>query len=286
MISGKTQVCGILAYPAEHSMSPRMQNYYAKMSGIDLAYVPFKTEPERLGEAVRGAYSLNVLGLNVTVPHKQSVMAHLKEIDPGAAAIGAVNTLVRMDDGYKGYNTDAEGLLRAMKKEKIGIAGRTCIMIGAGGAARAAAYILAREGAEKIYVLNRSVEKARGLAEGINRVFQKEIMTALPLDGWKQIPEQRCLAVQATSVGMYPDTDASPIAEAGFFDKLETAVDVIYTPAKTRFLKLASAAGAKTMNGLDMLIFQGIIAFELWNPGVRVSEETVEGARRLILESQ
>lgn len=282
MTSGKTRVCGVLAYPVEHSMSPQMHNYFAEASGVDLTYVPFKVEPERLGEAVRGAYGLNVLGLNVTVPHKQAVMDHLKDIDEGAAAIGAVNTLVRMDGGYKGYNTDAEGLWRAMKREQFAVTGKVCIMIGAGGAAKAVAYLLAREGAKKIYVLNRSVERAQILAESINQTFQKQVMEALPLDGWKQIPENGCLAVQTTSVGMHPHVDASPIEDPAFFGKLDGAVDIIYTPAQTRFMELAEAAGAKTMNGLNMLIYQGIIAFELWNPGIQVPEEAVEGARSLI----
>lgn len=284
MTTGKTRVCGVMAYPVEHSMSPQMHNYFARMSGIDLTYVPFKVEPERLGEAVRGAYGLNILGINVTVPHKQAVMEHVKEIDAGAAAIGAVNTLVRMDGGYKGYNTDAEGLLRAMKREQMEIAGRVCILVGAGGAAKAAAYLLAREGAEKVYILNRSTGKAQALAESINRTFQKPLMQALPLDGWRDIPENGCLAVQTTSVGMHPHVDASPIEDKAFFQKLDAAVDVIYTPAQTRFMELAAAAGAKTMNGLNMLVYQGIIAFELWNPDVQVPEEAVEGARSLIQE--
>lgn len=284
MTSGKTRVCGVMAYPVEHSMSPQMHNYFAEMSGIDLTYVPFKVEPENLGEAVGGAYGLNILGMNVTVPHKQAVMKHLKEIDAGAAAIGAVNTLVRMDGGYKGYNTDAEGLWRAMKREQMEIAGRVCILVGAGGAAKAAAYLLAREGAEKVYILNRSLEKAQALAQSINTTFEKALMEALPLDGWRDIPENGCLAVQTTSVGMYPDVDVSPIEDGAFFRKLDGAVDIIYTPAKTRFMELAEAAGAKTMNGLNMLIYQGIIAFELWNPDTKVPEEAVEGARSLIYE--
>lgn len=283
MMSGKTRVCGVLAYPVEHSMSPLMQNYYAEMSGVDLIYVPFKTEPSRLGEAVRGAYAMNVLGLNVTVPHKQAVMEHLAAIDEGAAAIGAVNTLVRMEEGYKGYNTDAEGLMRAMKREGIPIAGRVCILIGAGGAAKASGYMLAREGAAKIYVLNRSLNRAEALAAGINRTFGREVMTAMGLDEWEKIPETGCLAVQTTSVGMHPNVKDSPITDEAFFAKIDTAVDIIYTPERTQFMKLAEAAGAKTMNGLNMLIYQGIIAFELWNPGTVVPEETVEGVREKIL---
>ncbi len=264
-------------------MSPLMHNYFADVSGIDMIYVPFKVEPGRLGEAVRGAYALNLLGVNVTVPHKQAVRDHLKEIDRAAGMIGAVNTLVRVEGGYKGYNTDAEGLFCAMAERGIGIAGRSCILVGAGGAAKAAAYILAREGAEKIWCLNRSLSSAQRLAEDINGLFGRAVMQALPLDNWAAIPQEKCLAVQATSVGMSPQADKSPVEAPAFFAKVDMAVDMVYTPMETRFMKLASQAGAKTMNGLDMLIYQGITAFELWNPGVKVPKEAVAGVRERIL---
>jgi len=112
MISGKSKVCGVMAYPVEHSMSPLMHNYYSEKTGTDLVYVPLKVEPGRVEEAVKGAYALNFTGMNVTVPHKQEVMKYLVDIDEDAKAIGAVNTLVRTDGGYKGYNTDAAGLKR------------------------------------------------------------------------------------------------------------------------------------------------------------------------------
>lgn len=109
-MDGKTRVCGLIANPVEHSMSPLMQNFYAERTGVNLAYVPFKVEDDKVGDAVRGAFALNILGLNVTVPHKQRVMEYLADMDEDARAIGAVNTLVRVQDGYKGYNTDGAGL--------------------------------------------------------------------------------------------------------------------------------------------------------------------------------
>ena len=169
-ISGKTMVCGILAYPVEHSMSPVLQNLYAERTGVDMAYVPFKVkpEPEEIEAALKGAHALNVRGLNVTVPHKQAVMPFLKEIDEGARVIGAVNTLVWREDGYAGYNTDAAGILRAMKEEGIVIKDSACILIGAGGAAKAAGYVLVKNGARVIYILNRSLERAKELAQELN----------------------------------------------------------------------------------------------------------------------
>lgn len=284
MTSGKTRVCGVMACPVEHSMSPLMHNFLAEKSGVDVTYVPFRVQPETVGEAVRGAYALNVLGMNVTVPHKQAVMEHLPEIDEAASAIGAVNTLVRMEGGYKGYNTDAAGLLRTMTEAGIVIKDQTCILLGAGGAAKAAAYVLAKEGAKKVYALNRSVERAEALAKDINGLSGRDILIPMTMDGWREITENDCLAVQTTSVGMHPHVDEAVIADEGFYRKLNTAFDVIYTPMETKFMKLAAAAGAKTKNGLDMLLYQGIIAFELWNPDVTVSAEIIDGARQLLID--
>lgn len=284
MTSGKTSVCGVIAYPVEHSMSPMMHNFFAEQTGVDLNYMPFKVKPEQVKEAVEGAFALNILGLNVTVPHKQAVMEHLAAIDDAAAAIGAVNTLVRQENGYKGYNTDAPGLLRAMTEAGMTVKGRTCILLGAGGAAKAAAYVLAKEGAAKVYVLNRSLERAKILSEEINGRFGKEILFPMKLEDWREIPEKGCLAVQSTSVGMHPHVDEAVIEDEAFYEKLSDAFDIVYTPMETRFMKLASAAGARVSNGLSMLLYQGIIAFELWNPGVTVSEETAERAKKLLID--
>lgn len=281
--SGKTMVCGVMGCPIEHSMSPMMHNYYSEQLGVDMTYVPFKVQPEQVGAAVRGAYALNVTGVNVTVPHKQAVMEHLCGIDEAAETIGAVNTLVWQENGYKGYNTDAAGLFRAMTEAGMEIRDKTCILLGAGGAAKAAAYVLAKEGAARVYVLNRSVDKARSLADDINGRFGRELLVPLALSDWRSIPEKDCLAVQTTSVGMHPEVEAAPVTEPGFYEKLGAAFDVIYTPVETKFMKLAASAGAKTSNGLDMLLYQGIAAYELWYPEVRIPEPVIDGARELLV---
>lgn len=281
--SGKTMVCGVMGCPIEHSMSPMMHNYYSEQMGVDMTYVPFKVQPGQVGAAVRGAYALNVTGVNVTVPHKQAVMEHLCGIDEAAETIGAVNTLVRQENGYKGYNTDAAGLFRAMTEAGMEIRDKTCILLGAGGAAKAAAYVLAKEGAARVYVLNRSVDKARSLAADINGRFGRELLVPLALSDWRSIPEKGCLAVQTTSVGMHPEVEAAPVTEPEFYEKLGAAFDVIYTPVETKFMKLAASAGAKTSNGLDMLLYQGIAAYELWYPEVRIPEPVIDGARELLV---
>ncbi|MCI8535415.1 MAG: shikimate dehydrogenase [Hungatella sp.] len=284
MISAKAKVCGIMAYPVEHSLSPLMHNFYAEQMGIDFVYVPFKVQKEQVKAAIRGAYALNLTGMNVTVPHKQTVIPYLKELDSAAKSIGAVNTLVRTEGGYKGYNTDASGFLRAIKGAGIHISGQDCLLIGAGGAAKAVAYILGEQGAASVIVLNRNEQRAWTLAQEMNQLFKRNFMTALGLHDYGRLEEKSWLAIQTTTVGMHPDIEASPVQDKAFYKKISVAMDVIYTPAKTQFMTLVEEAGGRAISGLDMLIYQGIEAFELWNPGQKVSEEIVAKARQMMEE--
>lgn len=281
-VRGTSRVCGILANPVEHSMSPMLQNLYARCTGTDFIYVPFKVKEEELQAAVSGAFALNISGMNVTVPHKQAVMRYLDGIDETAREIGAVNTLVRTERGYRGYNTDVPGLKRAVEEAGFTVKGRDCLLIGAGGAARAAAYMLARGGAESITVLNRSLEKAEELAEYGNRIAGRMLMRALPLSQWNALCGKRYLAIQCTSVGMHPAEDAAPIEDKEFYHLIEEALDVIYTPAETKFMRMVREAGGRAVNGLKMLVYQGAVSYELWNPGVQVDRETLALAETLI----
>lgn len=284
MISGKAMVCGVIGNPVGHSLSPMMQNFYGEALGLDFIYIPCNVPDEEVGTAVKGIYALGFEGINVTVPHKQRVMPYLLEIDEAARCIGAVNTLVRMEGGYKGYNTDAEGLFRAITGQGISIEGQDCLMIGAGGAAKAVAYMLMKAKAASVTVLNRTVDKAQTLAQEMNRQFGTDIMKAMALEDYPKLEKDSYLAIQTTSVGMYPKVGHAPIEEPEFYKKIHTAVDIIYTPAETEFMKYVKAAGGKAINGLDMLIYQGIIAFELWNPQVKVPEDVIKTVREMMTE--
>lgn len=284
MISGKAMVCGVMGNPVGHSLSPMMHNYYGEALGLDYIYVPCKVEPNEVGDAVRGAYALGFEGINVTVPHKQRVMEYLLELDDAAKCIGAVNTLVRMEGGYKGYNTDADGLYRAIMGQEVNPEGQDCLMLGAGGAAKAVAYMLMKHGASSVTILNRTVDKAQALAEMMNRQFGRDAMKAMSLQDYRELDKESYLAFQTTSVGMFPNVGHAPIEDASFYQKIHTAVDIVYTPAKTRFMELVETAGGRAVGGLDMLIYQGIIAFELWNPGVTVTEEMVQVVRDKMTE--
>ena len=279
-MDGKTKVCGIMANPVEHSYSPMMQNFFGERTGVNFAYVPLKVEPGMVEEAVKGAYAMNLAGMNVTVPYKQQVIPYLKEVDEGAAAIGAVNTLVRIPGGYRGYNTDAPGLYRAMEEAGIPVEGEDCILLGAGGAAKAAAWTLGSHGARAVYILNRSGERAEALAAEMNSRFGGERFRALALADYRQIPDGSYLCVQSTSVGMAPDTEGILIDDEAFYRKIHTGFDLVYTPFTTAFMRAVERAGGRAVNGLSMLIYQGVIAYELWNPGVKVDRETADAVRR------
>ena len=284
MISAKAKVCGVMAYPVEHSLSPLMHNFFAGEMGIDFVYVPFKVQTECVEDAVKGAFALNLAGMNVTVPHKQRVIPWVKEMDPAAKAIGAVNTLVRTEDGFKGYNTDAGGLSRAMGEFGMTIEGKDWILIGAGGAAKAAAYVLGSRDANTVVILNRDEYKARELADETNRRFGREFVTAAALNDWRKLPDREWQAIQTTSVGMYPHGGQAPVEDPAFYRNISRAMDVIYTPARTRFALLVEEAGGQAAGGLDMLIFQGAEAFQRWNPGTVIPEEVIKKARLLMWE--
>lgn len=273
-INGRTKTCGLIGNPVEHTLSPVIHNNLAELTGINMVYVPFKVENEVLSEAIKGAQALEIGGLNVTVPHKERVMPYLKEIDALAGKIGAVNTLVPCEGGYKGYNTDMPGLYRAMLSDGIRVDGEKVILLGAGGVARAVAVMLA-EKVEKLYILNRTVEKAEAIATEVNGYADREVAVAMALSEHEKLPAGKYLAVQATNIGMYPKTDEAIIEDKAFYEKIHTAYDLIYNPDETKFMQLVKEAGGSAYNGLKMLLYQGIIAYELWND-ISISEAQAE----------
>lgn len=274
-INGRTRTCGLIGNPVEHTLSPLIHNTLAARLGQELVYVPFHVEQGRLAEAVKGAEALNILGMNVTVPYKSEVMACLAKVDDLARNIGAVNTLVRTEGGYRGYNTDMEGLYRAMQSEGIRIAEERIILLGAGGAARAVAWLCVAKGAERVYLLNRTLDRAETVAAEVNTSAGREAVRPMKLAEYEQIPEGKYLAIQGTSVGLSPNDEDVVIADAAFYEKVHTGFDLIYNPWETKFMRLVKAYGGRAYNGLKMLLYQGIIAYELWN-GVKVSEKDAQ----------
>jgi shikimate dehydrogenase len=261
-ISGKTKICALIGDPVEHTMSPAMHNAAFQEMGLDYVYIPFLVNARDLPHAVAGFRALNVRGFNVTIPHKVSVIPLLDSLDPLAQKIGAVNTVVNNNGELKGFNTDAEGFLRALTEKGFKPKGKKIVVLGAGGASRAISFILTKEGA-KISILNRQQELdwAVDIARLIKDNFKQEIK-ALELSHLTDVLPAD-LIVNATSVGMSPTPNISPIPALPR-SKAPLVFDIVYNPIQTRFLKDASAASAQTISGVDMLAWQGALAFEKW----------------------
>jgi len=263
--SGKTKVCGVIGDPIEHTMSPVMHNAAFQDMGIDYVYLPFRVKKEEVGRAIEGMRALNMRGLNVTIPHKVAVIPFLDDLDPLADKIGAVNTIVNDDGVLKGYNTDATGFLQPLLEEGIEPEGKSVAILGAGGAAKAVSFILAERGA-RIVILNRRLEMgwAEELAARISQAFSREV-TALELNGENLtgVLKKTDILVNATSVGMSPDTGRTPV-DTDLLRPNLVVYDIVYNPIKTRLRKEAEAVGATVISGLDMLVWQGALAFEKW----------------------
>lgn len=270
-IDGHTKVLAVIGNPIEHTLSPIIHNHLAREYGHNLVYVPIKVEDDLEG-AIRGAKAMQFAGLNVTVPHKTEVLRYVKDVDEFAVRIGAVNTLVPMEGGFKAYNTDIPGLYRGMISDGVYIDGEEMIILGAGGAARSVAILALEKKAKHVYILNRTLNRAQNIAEEVNALAGNEFVTALELQDYKQLAGRKYLCVQATSVGLFPAVNEVVLEDAAFYEMIHTGYDLIYNPYETKFMSLVKAHGGQAFNGLKMLLYQGIIAYELWNQ-ISVSEE-------------
>lgn len=274
---------GIFGHPIGHTLSPVIHDTISDALGKDMRYIPFHVEND-LGTAVKAAFAQGIVGLNITVPHKQAVMEYLVDIDDAAKAIGAVNTLVRTEQGFKGYNTDMPGLARAIASEGIELNGKNVIMLGAGGAARAVAYMCLKYGASKLYIVNRTYEKAKQLADDMNQIFDVDIAKPVAAADYNMIELDEYIMIQCTSVGLHEDDGLPLITDEEFYKMASCGVDLIYNPAQTPFIKTLLKLGIKAFNGLKMLLYQGVMAYELWND-VEVSDSLVETVYRNLCEA-
>jgi shikimate dehydrogenase len=262
-VSGKTRVCGIIGDPIEHTLSPAMHNAMYKAIGLDYIYLAFRVGSGELGNAIAGMKALNFKGLNVTIPHKVAVIPFLDKMDILADKIGAVNTIVNDNGVLTGYNTDAQGFLKALIERDIRPAGKKVLLLGAGGAARAIGFVLAEEQAH-LTILNRKQELswAKDLAECLSKIYPLKVKAGeLTRQNLKRAIASTDILVNATSVGMSPNIDQSPVPCDLLCANL-VVFDAVYNPYQTRLLREAKEAGAQTINGLEMLIWQGVLAFE------------------------
>ena len=264
-ISGKTKICALIGDPIEHTMSPVMHNVAFEKLGLEYVYIPLRVKAEELAQAVKGLKALNICGFNITIPHKVAVIPLLDGLDPLAEKIGAVNTVVSEDGSLRGYNTDAEGFLRALLERGIEPEGKNVVVLGAGGASRAISYILAERDA-RLTILNRKLELdwAVELARRLYEDFEKEVKALeLRADYLAAVLQEADILINATSVGMSPDSDESPVPAELLKPDL-VVFDIVYNPIRTKLLKEAKTAGGMTIEGIDMLVWQGALAFEKW----------------------
>lgn len=261
----KTQV-GLIGWPIAHSLSPMMHNAAFAALGLDWQYSLFPTEADDFDTRITTLSAENIVGGNVTMPHKQTVMRYLDVISEEAQVIGAVNTIYTRDGKLHGTNADGLGFVKAMQEIGHDPHGMQVAILGAGGMARSAVFALAKAGAERIYIINRTLERAQQLRDRMCPIFPDCNLTFHPLsaDSLDQLPAEIDLVANTTSVGMEPLADVSPWPDEIALPANALFYDVIYKPAQTRFLQRAAAEGRETLNGLGMLIQQGTVGFELW----------------------
>lgn len=262
MISGKTKIYAVIGCPVEHTFSPGMHNAAFKTLGMDASYVAFSVHPERLEDAIKAIPSLGLRGINVTVPHKEKVLPFLDDLSEEARLIGAVNTIEITEKGLIGHNTDGRGFLRSLKTEaSFDPKGKTFLFIGSGGAARAVAFSLALAGARKIFFRDVDVQKAEALALSLREKTGIEAH-AIPADMIQACALEADCLINATPLGL-KKSDPLPVAKNVILKK-HLVCDLVYNPINTALLQKAKQAGAKQLSGIGMLLYQGVIAFEIW----------------------
>ncbi|AUX08239.1 shikimate dehydrogenase [Halalkaliarchaeum desulfuricum] len=252
------QVYGLVGNPVGHSLSPPMHEAAYDACGLDARYVTFEPDVDRIEAAIEGAAALGIEGINVTIPFKEDALAAV-EADDLAARVGAVNTIDFTEAGPRGYNTDTDGVRRAFAHHDVGLCGAEAVVVGAGGAGRAAAFALADAGAA-VHVANRTPERAASLADAAGMTTDR-VITAGGLDTLPETVPEADVLVNATSVGM--ESDETPVDGALLHSGL-AVLDAVYRPLETRLLRDAAAAGATTIDGAWMLLYQGVEAFEIW----------------------
>lgn len=255
-IDGETALYGIIGNPVKHSFSPRMQSLAFHASGINAVYLPFFIQESHLPRLLASFEVVGLRGFNITTPYKEKILSYLHTLSKEAALLQSVNTVQKTADGWKGYNTDGSGFLRSLAEAGIGVEAANVLLVGAGGAARAIGVSLALAGVSCITVFNRTRKKAEALAD--------LIQTAMPEVETRISPESRAaydILINTTSVGMNDGQCPVPVTLTAMCDHI---VDIIYNPPKTPLLEKAAERSIPCMNGLGMLLYQGVEAFEIW----------------------
>lgn len=258
-VSGKTKVLGLLGFPVEHSLSPAMHNTAFEKLGLDCCYVTFLVKPEFVRDAVKSIKALNLAGVNVTVPHKEKVIPFLDEVNKEASFIGAVNTIVNANGKLIGYNTDGRGFMRSLSEAKIPVNKKNVLVIGAGGASRAIGYYLCQN-VSRLFLYDIDKKKAGKLIKDLNKIRGNVSLFSYEQSAMSNQLNNIDIIINATPLGLKKG-DPLPI-DVKLLKPKHVVCDLIYK--NTPLLLKASGKGCKTLNGLGMLLWQGVFAFELW----------------------
>jgi shikimate dehydrogenase len=263
-VNYRAELVGVLGDPVAENPTGVMQEAAFRAAGLNWRYLTIQVKPDDLADAIRGVRAFGMRGINLTIPHKVEVMQYLDEIAPDAQKIGAVNTVRRVGDQLVGENTDGKGFLRGLQVDaKFNPAGKRVVILGAGGAARAVSTELVLAGATELIIVNRTHSRGEQM---VNDVRQRT-GAAISLVPWNEtfvVPPEADLLVNATSIGLYPHGDDMPdiSLERARLDLLVS--DVVFNPPETPLLRAARERGHPTLDGLSMLVYQGVIGFELW----------------------
>jgi shikimate dehydrogenase len=262
--SYKAELVGVFGYPVAENPTIVMQEAGFRAMGLNWRYLTIEVRPEQLADAMRGLRAFNMAGINLTIPHKVAVLQYLDGLSPGAELIGAVNTVVREGDRLLGHNTDGKGFVRSVREEAgMDPQGKQVVFLGAGGAARAMSVEMALAGAAHITIVNRTPERGRALAALLQDRTPADA-EFVPWQGEYSVPAGVDILVNATSIGLFPDVEDVPAVELASIHPGLLVCDVIPNPPHTAFLRAAQARGARTLDGLGMLVGQGAIAFKMW----------------------
>ena len=278
-----TSTVGIIGYPLRHSASPAFQQAAFDHLGIDASYLAWETPPDAIAERMESLRGPGLLGANVTVPHKQAVVPFLDEVSQAAQDTGAVNTIVNREGRLTGHNTDVTGFLRALQEDAgFQPQGKRALVLGAGGSARAVVYGLLKEGAGQVTIANRTVERAHRLIDALDSPRNADAVLLEPAElsnGWD-------LIVNCTTLGMrhVPGEKETPLPGHAI-PPSSLVYDLVYNPEETPLLQAAARAGARTLGGLPMLIYQGAEAFRLWTGREAPVEVMFQAARRVLSAS-
>ena len=263
IVNGETKVVGVIGDPISHSFSPIINNAAFEYLKLNYIYLPFHVSSENLALAIGGANKLNIKGLNVTIPHKEQVLVTLDQLSTSAKNIGAVNVINFHDDEVHGYNTDGIGCIKALE-EKTRVFNKKVSVLGAGGASRAICNQLFESNIESLEIINRDINKAEMLKNNIIENYSYAKIITKPLEELKNSINESDIFINTTPIGMKGYEEQKPILKAEEIPENIVINDIVYNPLETPLIKEAKKAGATTINGIKMLIYQAAEGIEIW----------------------